>query len=230
MRDAERRPLAPEEAALLTELLVIVVSIPDEFRKWTAAFNTYPLRYPLLHPALGNALAHASHEVVKIYVDSIALHPIRITDVDESCTLVGECFRGFAQEASPSSHQAAWTYAHQRWLDWRFGASDPSVCLFDLSRTCLDFAVVSYICECMNDLDREAAITDIRKAMNEIDLNWHRSESEFISEWHRLWSILQPYAGAVDDISSDSDVRAVNIYYPFDISRSLYHRLFYNIQ
>lgn len=229
-RNAEARTLSPDDEAALSELLVGVAGAPEEFRKWMAAFNTYPLRYPPLHRPLGRALAHASQEAATIYIDSITLHPIRVTNVDESRTLVSECLRAFSREALPDFRQAVWVRAYQRWLDWRFGAADPSTHLFDVSRSLIDFAVVSYVCECMSLADRDRSIAEIQKAMSEIELNWRRSESECITEWNRLLSLFQPYAHAYHVINYGIDILfKKGIYYNFDVSKSSYHRIMFRV-
>jgi len=222
--------LSSDDEAALSELLVKVAEDPDEFRKWMAAFNTYPVRYPALHRPLGYALARAPLEAAIIYIDSITLHPIRVTDVDKGRNLISGCLRVFGHEAPPAFRQIVWERAYQRWLDWRFGAADPDTHLFDINRSPIDFAVVSYICERMSVADRNRTIAEIKETMTEIALAWRQSESECITEWNRLLSIFQPYAHAYSvsevgrDILSDS-----GIYYPFDISASLYHRIMFRI-
>ena len=229
-RNAEARTLSPDEEAALSELLVGVAGAPEEFRKWMVAFNRYPLRYPPLHRPLGHALAHASQEAATIYIESITLHPIRVTDFDESRTLVSECLRAFSQEASPTFRQAVWVRAYQRWLDWRFGVADPSTHLFDVSRSPIDFAIVSYVYECMSIADRDRSIIEVQKAMSEIELNWRQSESECITEWNRLLSLLQPYTSAYNAIDCMIDnLFDKAIYYPVDISKSLYHRIMFRV-
>ncbi len=229
-RGTGARALSLDEEAALIELLVQVAGRSKEWRKWMAAFNTYPLRYPALHRSLGVALAHASQDAANIYIDSIKMYSISITSTDESRSLISECLRAFARRASSAYRQSVWAQAYQRWLDWRFGAADPSSNLFDASRSPIDFAVVSYICECMSAEERDRSISEIQRAMSEIELSWHRSESECIMEWNRLLSFFQPYAHAYRVLNDGVETLCDKaVYYPFDVSKSLYHRIMFRI-
>jgi hypothetical protein len=217
--------LSPDEEAALTELLIQVAGRSEEWRRWMAAFNTYPLRYPALHRALGNALALASQDAASLYIDSIKLHPIAIPGTDESRSLISECLRAFGRTASSDHRQSVWAQAYRRWLDWRFGSADPSSNLFDVNRSPIDFAIVAYVCECLSADDRDKAVAEIQRAMSSVELSWHRSESECITEWNRLLSLFQPYAHAYRVISDGVETLSDRgIYYPFDVSKSLYHR------
>lgn len=222
--------LSVDEESALLRLLIKVAAAPQEWRKWMMAFNTYPLRYPLLHRPLGQALARASYDAAAIYIDSIKFHPIRVTEIDESRTLVSTCLRSFSQEASLAHRQAVWAHAHRRWLEWRFGAADPATSLFDIARSALDFAVASYATECIGAAERENAIADIQKRLPEVELTWHATETDCTTEWNRLLSLFQPYAHAcrVAEIGEDPLVDT-GLYYPFDLSRSLYHRIMFRV-
>lgn len=218
--------LSPDEEAALIELLVKVAESTEEWRKWMAAFSRYSLRYPALHRSLGDALAHASQDAAAIYIESIKLYSIQITSTDESRSLISECLRAFGHKASADHRHAVWAQAYRRWLGWRFGAEDPSTHLFDVNRSPIDFAIFSYVRECMSAADRDRSIAEIQRSMSEIELNWCRSESECITEWNRLLSLFQPYARAYCIISDGEGVLYdKEIYYPFDVSKSMYHRI-----
>ncbi len=223
-------PLASDEQAALSELLVQVAGRPEEWRKWMTVFNTYPLRYPALHHSLGDALACASQNASTIYIDSIKLYPIRITDTDESRSLICECLRVFGSNASPEHRRAVWAQAYRRWLDWRFGAADLSNHLSDVNWSPIDFAIVSYACECMSVADRDKAIADLQNATAEIELTWRKSDSQCITEWNRILSLFQPYAHARHAVDAGFEILSTrHVYYPFDVSQSLYHRIMFRI-
>lgn len=224
------RTLSSDEEAALTDLLIQVAGRSGEWRMWMAAFNRYPLRYPELHRSLGDALARSSQEAATIYIESIELYPIPTTGFDESRSFISECLRAFGRKASSDHRQAVWAQAYRRWLDWRFGAADPDTHLFEVNRAPIDFAIVSYACECMSITDRDRSVSEIQKAMSAIELIWRRSESECITEWNRLLSLFQPYAHACRIINDGSETLSNKIiYYPFDISDSLYHRIMFRM-
>lgn len=220
--------LSADDEAALSELLVKVSASPEEWSKWLAAFNTYPLRYPLLHRPLGIALAHASHEAALAYIDSIKLHPIQLTPPDECRGFINDCLQAFSERASLEQLQAVWTYAHRRWLDWRFDTGKTDANLLEVHRSPLDFAVFSFVCECMSSDEREGALAEIQKQFQEVELTWYSSETDFTTEWNRLLSIFQPYAHAC--YRTEGTSLDTGLYSPFDLQESLYHRIMYQVQ
>ena len=229
-RSAGAVALSPDEDVALSQLLIKVATSAEEWRKWMKAFNTYPLRHPHLHRPLGHALAQISHDAAKVYLNSIELHPIPVTNTDESRALISVCLRAFSQQASPEHRQAVWTHAYRLWCDWRFGASTADTHLFDINRSSLDFAVTSYACECMSATERETALAELQKQFPEIELAWHTTESNCITAWNRLLSLFQPYAHAcsIAETGADALLDTV-IYYPFDLTKSLYHRIMFRV-
>lgn len=220
--------LSADDETALSELLIKVAASPEEWRKWLAAFNTYPLRYPLLHRPLGIALAHARHEAALEYIDSIKLHPTQLTPPDACRAFISDCLQAFSEQASLEQRQAVWTYAHRRWLDWRFDTRKTDANLFEVHRSPLDFAVFSFVCECMSPTERENALAEFQKQFQEVELTWYSSETDFTTEWNRLLSIFQPYAHAcyrTEGASLDS-----RLYSPFDLQQSLYHRIMYRVR
>jgi hypothetical protein len=231
VRNPQASALSADELAALAALLIEIAASPEEWRKWIKAFNTYPVRYPFIQRSLGHALARVPVEAARTYIDSITLHATRITDADESRGLVSACLRAFSQYALPEHRHAVWSYAHQRWRDWRFGAATPGTYLFDISRSPLDFAIASYAFECLSAGDRDGAMTELRGKLSEIELAWHTTETDCTTEWNRVLSLFQPYAHAYTLTDGDSDaLPGPKVYYPFDLSQSLYHRIMFRSQ
>jgi len=216
----------------LCTLLAKVAADVDEWRIWMRAFNTYPSRYPALHAALGKALADASHEAAIAYVDSITLHtcPVGKPERGNSRSLIGTSLGIFARHASPEHRRAVWGHAFQRWQDWRFDQGSRESYLSEIQHSELDFAVVAYVVECMSVADRENAVEDVRRQLGRLETVWHEAVEDCVSEWNRLLSILQPYAHAAAIASSGGDpLIKVVTYWPFDASKSLYHRIMFHV-
>lgn len=229
-RRDEAVELSADEEAALSALLIHVATSPEEWRKWMAAFNTYPLRYPSLQRPLGLALARANREAALIYIDAIKLHPIQVTNPDKSRTLISECLRAFSQQASPEQRHAVWTYAHRRWSNWSFDKKKADSHLSEINRSPLDFAVFSFVCECMSPKEREDALAELKNRLQEVDLTWHSTQADCITEWNRLLSIFQPYAHVWNSAGTSKDALPdKRTYYPFDPSTSLYHRIMYRM-
>jgi len=222
--------LSVDEEACLSDLLVQVSTSTDEWIKWMATFNTYPLRYPLLYRALGNALAKISQEAALTFIDTIQLHPIRVNDMDESRELISECLRAFKQQAIPEYRQALWTSAYQHWLDWRFDKNNPNTNLFEINRSPLDYAVVSYIHECQREAEREAALEKLQNQFSNVELAWHTTETTCTTEWNRLLSVYQLYVHAYKIAETGEDALPNScIYYPSNLAGSLYHKIMFRV-
>ncbi len=227
-RSAGAIALSADDEAALSELLVKVSASPEEWGKWLAAFNTYPLRYPLLHRPLGIALAHANPEAALAYIDSIKLHPTQLTPPDECRALIIDCLQAFSERTSLEQRQAVWTDAHRRWWDWRFGTGKTDANLFEVHRSPLDFAVFSFVCECMSSDELEDALAELLKQFQEIELIWYASDTDCTTEWNRLLSIFQPYAHAC--YRAEGALLDSRLYFPFDLQQSLYHRIMYRVR
>jgi hypothetical protein len=80
----------------------------------------------------------------------------------------------------------------------------------------------------MSGTERENALAELQKQLQEVELIWYSSETDFTTEWNRLLSIFQPYAHAcyrTEGASLDS-----RTYSLFDPQKSLYHRIMYRVQ
>jgi hypothetical protein len=95
--------------------------------------------------------------------------------------------------------------------------------MFWISWCDLDYALVGYACECMDDTDRNNVIQAIRKDLETVDKSWHSSLTDVITDWNRLLSRLQPYAYASLVAKSAKDWLTENkTCLPFDPSTNEY--------
>jgi hypothetical protein len=223
---ANSRPdVSPDHLDELTKLLVMVATRSEEWRGWMNAFNTHPSRYPHLHKALGQALAMSSTEAMQIYLESISLQPSPLTTRDEGRLCVSICLRTFDEHASRTHRAIALTKAYQLWDEWGFASDDPECHVTGINRSVLDYAIVRYIEDCMDEAERQTMLSVIRQELSTVDVMWHATDVDCYSEWYRLLSRLQPFAHAVSRQKDRDDALAEQVYYPFDPSKSLYHRI-----
>lgn len=179
----------------LTGLLLKIATEPQLWAAWMQVFNRYPARYPAFQKPLGSALACCKEAALAKYVESIDLFPLRsIPDV--SRTLVADCLREFTNAAAPEQRKLLWTLAYERWRTWRFRFADPDSYLFGVNWSQIDFAVIGFAVECLDQNGRNNSIQEIRNKLGRVPTTWFPSESHFISEWNRLCSELQPYVHA----------------------------------
>jgi hypothetical protein len=227
----QRRPenLGSSEQHLLTELLLKVANDAPRWAAWMQIFNTYPIRYPTLQPSLGQALAQVPDAAIGAYVNSIRLYP-KQTKPDLGRQSVAECLREFRANASPERRITLWTLAHERWLKWCFNREDANQHLFEIHWCDLDYAVVAYACECMDEAGRNAALETIRAELDTVDNAWHVSFSDLITNWNRLLSRFQPYARAISIVGSEEDwLTEERTYWPFDQSQNEYFKMKYRV-
>jgi hypothetical protein len=218
-KSPRRNDLAPEEAQLLTDLLIKVAGDHSRWTSWMHVFNRYPVRYPALQGPLGAALARAPDTAVGAYTDSIALS----LSSDQSRQDVSQCLCTFRASATPERRKMLWTSAHQRWRKWAFDADDPERYMGKIEHSALDYPVVGYALECLDIAGRELALSEIRNDLTVIDDKWYISETQCLASWLRLLSLFQPYAHASNIAESEEDwLSATKIYRPFEPSKNPY--------
>ena len=196
--------LPPLETRLFSQLLAHVAKDRDQWRGWMAVFNAFPSRYPALHQSLGLALVEAPESAVQAYVDSIILFPKRL-GVDEGRRNVATCLRVFKSEASLDRRKRLWQLAHERWLAWDFDAANSHTQLLGMCWSEIDYAVVGFSMECLDEAERAQTLTDILTLLSTLEEGWHKSERDIKSAWFRLLSRLQPHAFAMILQSSPDD-------------------------
>jgi hypothetical protein len=213
------------DRALVTQLLLKVANDGRYWAQWMRVF----VRYDDFQVPLGQALAKTPEAALEGYVNSIWLFPMPIQS-DGSRRLIAECLRQFRTHASPERRRALWTRAHDRWLKWDFNRADPNQHLTAINRSDLDYAIVGYASECMDEAGRDAALNDIRLEAQTLEHHWHGSFTDILTSWYRLVSRFQPYAHASYVATSDEDWLAESrVYFLFDPSLHKYTMEMYNM-
>lgn len=70
-----------------------------------------------------------------------------------------------------------------------------------------DYAVVSYWLDCKTSAERESRIDELNQEIESIGLKWFKSQSDLISEYYRLLSLLQPLYNAEFVVNGDYKFR-----------------------
>jgi hypothetical protein len=221
----DRRPqsLTDADQRLLMELLLKVANDAPRWAQWMKIFAGYPA----LDLPLGRALARVPQAAIDGYVDSISLFP-KPVGADARRRSVAECLRQFRSTAGPEQRQALWTRAHERWLQWDFNRADPNQHLTGICWSDLDYAVVAYACECMDEAARNSAMDRIRAELQTLEHCWHASFTDILSCWNRLLSRFQPYAHATFISNTAEDwLPEIRTYFAFDPSANAYTHLMY---
>ncbi len=203
--------LSRKEEELVTELLLKVADNGEQWRLWMQAFNRFPTRYGLLQAPLGRALASAPEEAVAAYVGSINLS----IPTPQTRQCVAECCRAFKESADPTQRRLLWTLAFERWSAWGFSTPGRDGHLVNITASELDFAVVGYAVECLDEMQRGAAMAGIARDLSVVDDEWHSSFSDCLTAWNRLLSRFQPYAHAASAVASGVDWLAEGRHYYF---------------
>jgi hypothetical protein len=223
--DRGRQRLTDRDRQLMTELLLKVSNDTPRWAEWMKVF----VRYAELQLPLGKALAETPEAAIIGYVSSIWLFPWLI-QFDASRRSVAECLREFRAHASPERRKALWTRAHERWLNWDFNRADPSQHLTSINRSDLDYAIVGYALECMDEAEREAALNTIRAEAQTLQHHWHGSFTDILTNWYRLVSRFQPYGHATYVATNDEDwLPTSRIYFLFDPAQNNYMMMMYKM-
>jgi hypothetical protein len=219
------QPFTDSDRTLLTELLLKVANDSPRWAAWMKVF----VGYPAINLPLGRALAKMPDPAIASYVDSIRLYPKQIK-IDPVRRSVAECLREFRTHATPERRKALWTSAHGRWLQWDFNRSDSNQHLTAISWSDLDYALVGYASECIDEAGRETALNSIRAELQTLEDRWHASFTDILSDWHRLLSRFQPYGHACSLVANAEDwLPESRVYFPFEPSQSGYLMMKYNM-
>jgi hypothetical protein len=223
----DRRPqnFTERDRNLLTELLLKVANDTSRWAGWMKVFT----RYPAIQLPLGQALAKVPDAAIDGYINSIRLYP-KLVKFDAGRRSVAECLREFRARATPERRKALWTCVHERWLQWDFDRADPNQHLTATNWSDLDYALVGYASECMDEAGRETAMSSIRAEAQTLEHHWHGSVTDILTSWYRLLSLFQPYAHARSDLTNGEDwLPESRIYFPFDPSQNGYLMMMYNV-
>ncbi len=224
-----KETLSAQEEGLLTQLLINVAADDQQWCAWMQVFNKYPVRYPALQKSLGDALAQISEVAIEAYVNSIALGRLPAKpDPGRDC--VAKCLRAFRGSAPSKCRDMLWTRAHDRWINWNFDQSDPGAHLTAVNWSELDYALVGFACEVMDEVTRTTAMDKVCHELQELDHAWQVSETHARSAWNRLFSQYQPYAHASHCLTAGPDWLVEDrIYWPFDPKTERYLAIKYGI-
>ena len=226
LTDIRRSPniiLTSESQERLTNLLVKVAQDVPRWNAWMRAFNTYPSRFPALQRPLGKALASAPHSALADYVAAVWLFPQPFGQQQPGRRAIAECLGEFSADASSDQRSALWKLAYRRWRDWDFNKADTHQHLTAINGSCLDYALVAYAMECMDEPARNNAMQALRTEILSLEHIWHASHSDIITSWNRLLSRFQPYAHAATLAKNGGDWLAeTRTYLPFEPSQNPY--------
>lgn len=209
--------ISPASEQMFSRVLLKVALDEPRWRAWMQLFNAYPARYPALQAPLGAALAEASSAAIDAYIDSIVLTvtPIK-SPPNPNRQCIASCLQRFRASASPDRRAKLWSKAHDRWSMWDFDRASPQIYLFNVSRSDLDYALVAFAAECLNDSDKEEANKAIIAELNKLEDDWYVSSMDVISRFHRILSKFQPYAHSASAPASGEDwLTDTKVYYPF---------------
>jgi hypothetical protein len=220
-----REKMTPTEDALLTQLFLAIASNPSEWGKWMLALNRHPIQYKAIQVSLGHALAQAPDSALSPYVDAIQL-----STLGAARGVVADCLRAFRSIAPPARQRTLWKLAHERWLKWNFAVGDPHQNLINIGQCELDYAVIGFAVECMNDQELDDAYAALIAELTALDITWHTSVTDFRRSVNRILSRLQPY-GHARGIQSTDDWLIENRYVlPFDPKTDRYNALLFRTQ
>jgi hypothetical protein len=210
--------LADDHQSLLIELLL---KVANDTLRWAAWMKVF-IRYPALQKPLGRALAQVPAAALDGYIHSVWLYP-KEPKPDAGRRSVADGLREFYASASPERRAALWTLAHKRWLDWSFNKDDPNQHLMGINWCDLDYALVAFAIECMDEAARNQTMEAIRVQLGTLEHHWHGSFTDILTEWNRLLSRFQPYAHAAFIAQNGGDwLPETRTYLPFEPSQNDY--------
>lgn len=223
MREFRARPSlsAPGERDM-TDLLLKVAADEPRWAAWMKAFNTHPQGCQTLQVPLGRALADGPDSSLAPYVNAISLYPWPANSASHGGrSSVAICLNAFRAQANLARRQELWKLAHARWRNWDFDNGHDTH-LIGICWSALDYAVVGYAVECLNDGERTAAANNILADMQNSEFRWHASVSDVMTSWNRSLSRLQPFAHAQQANATQANWLTVGSYLPFDPAAQKY--------
>jgi NADH:ubiquinone oxidoreductase subunit len=208
--------LSQTAANSLASLFSKVMIEPARWEAWMHVFNEHPGRYPVIQIPLGHALATAPEQILRIYVESILLHTVNPQQPNPSRKAIARCLQAFGAIADKEQRSKIWRCAHDCWLLWDFGKTSPNSHLLSIQWSQLDYAVVGYAAECLDEAQLQQRMTDIRNEMQVFDQEWYETRSDLTATWNRLLSKFQPYAHASTIPAGNTDwMPETRTYLPF---------------
>ncbi len=198
---------------LLTEILVKVATDPPRWAAWMKLLNRIPMWFNTIQRSLGRAIAVVDDTASQAYIDTLPLH----WPNENGREAVSECLRAFRTAATEDHRRRVWTQAYARWEAWRFDAANPIADLMKIALSVLDYAVVGYVVECLDEKEQRDRLLTINAKLGVCADIWHNDLSACLSEWNRLLSELQPLMHAAAAIQTGADwLMKGRQYFPFD--------------
>ena len=198
---ANREPLGDACKEFLTRILNEVSKDTQRWAGWMRVFNCFSLQFPELQAPLGAALANADTAALQLYVDTISVH----WSGQQTRFAVANCLRIFRDKAGIEKRQTLWNLAYQRWTSWEFGLSGTGESLTKIARCELDYALVGYIVECLDDADRQHMLASLIKKLQAVEDTWHPGIVDCISKWYAVLSEMQPLYLAMSIVGTKAE-------------------------
>jgi hypothetical protein len=224
--------LSPADQQLVTQILLKVAADEPRWQAWMRVFNAFPMQYPALQAPLGAALAEAPEAAIGAYVDAIVLsvRAVKPPTPNPNRQCITTCLRRFKGGAPLDKRTLLWTKAHERWSAWDFDVKNVQTHLSSVSRSDLDYALVGFASECINDNDRSEVHKKIIGKLNALKDDWYISLMDIITRFHRILSRYQPYAHAVLALENGEDwLIETEVYWPFMPSDCEYFLMKYRL-
>jgi hypothetical protein len=197
-----------------------------EWQRWLSVINEYPSRYPQIQEVLGNALARAGVGALDVYVESISM----ITP-DMARKPIALALTAFRQKAALKERKRLWQASFNKWKEWDFGTKGQSKHLFSASPSCLDYAVIGYLTECLDARERHELTEQLKKRAVLLDRSWHPDTTSAMTERFKLASTYQLLAQAELVAAGEIDwLQGASLFTPPWEDGSLYRSLQYDTE
>ncbi|MDC6381009.1 hypothetical protein BW687_012600 [Pseudomonas graminis] len=215
-----RAPLGEDSKEYLVQLLKNISEDAPRWAAWMRVFNFFPSRFPELQTPLGCVLANANDTALQAYVDAINLH----WSGQQGRYSVAECLRAFRKSAEVERRKALWGFAYERWMSWRFGLNAAADSLSRIARCELDYALVGYAIECLNDAQRQDMIASLIRTLQTLENDWYPGITDCLSEWNVVLSEMQPLFLAMSIVGTEDDWidKEATMRLPFDPDKEAY--------
>lgn len=215
-----RESLDDMSKAFLIQILETVSKDTPRWISWMRVFNFIPSHFPELQVPLGCALANADNAALQAYIDAISLHG----SGQHTRFAVVDCLRTFRDKAEVKKRRILWNLAYQRWTSWRFGLNEAGQNLIKIARCELDYALVGYIVECLDDAQRQHMLASFIRRLETVEDTWHPGITDCISEWNAVLSEMQPLCLAMNIADPEADWidQGATMRLPFDPDKEIY--------
>lgn len=217
---ANRDPLCDASKELLIRILENVSKDTPRWATWMRVFNLFPSQFPELQAPLGCILAEADDAALQAYVDAIDLN----RSCEETRFAVADCLRTFRDKAEVKKRQALWNLAYRRWTSWNFGLNRADESLTKIARCELDYALVGYAVECLDDAQRQHMLALLIEDLQTVEYEWHPGITHCISKWNTVLSKMQPLylARSIAGTEADWIDQEPTMRLPFDPEKDAY--------